>query len=260
VPHPSDAARRESSPAASPPASRDARDGASGPHRGAAPGIEATLDGGAPASRESRARGRAPHRPAVRRRDPLRARKAALFVAALLPLAYTVATATAATDPIEAIQLGTGRWALVLLALTLSVTPLRRLTGWNEAIRYRRMLGLFAFAYASLHLLNYMVFDWSLDLPEIAGDVAKHKYITLGMTAFLLMVPLAITSTQGWIRRLGGKRWNRLHRLVYIAAAAGLVHFLWAVKWDKTLPFLYIGAFAIVLGARAWVARRGRAG
>jgi sulfoxide reductase heme-binding subunit YedZ len=257
-PHRTDAGPIESLRPGPPPGGGDGTSAAVGRHRTAASVIESSPHGAPPPRGEDGAAAPArPHRRAAKRADPLRRRKAALFAAALLPLAWIVATATTATDPIEAIQLGTGRWGLVFLALTLAVTPARRLLRWNEAVRYRRMLGLFSFFYASVHLLNYMVFDWSLDLAEIAGDVAEHRYIALGMTAFALMVPLAVTSTQGWIRRLG-KRWQQLHRLVYLAAAAGLIHFLWAVKWDKSLPFAYITAFALVLGARAWVAWRGR--
>ncbi|HEU4564982.1 MAG TPA: protein-methionine-sulfoxide reductase heme-binding subunit MsrQ [Gemmatimonadaceae bacterium] len=205
----------------------------------------------------------APHRSIARRSRSPRARtralKALLFAAGLVPLALVAWAAFAGNlgaNPIREFQHRTGIWTLRFLALTLAVTPLRRLTGWNEAIKYRRMLGLFAFFYASVHLVNYMIFDWSLDLPEIAKDVAKHKYITVGMAGFLLLLPLAITSTKGWIRRLGGRRWQQLHRLIYAAAIAGVVHYLWAVKKDITLPLAYAALFAVLLGTRAWVARR----
>jgi sulfoxide reductase heme-binding subunit YedZ len=140
------------------------------------------------------------------------------------------------SDPVLTIQEWTGKGTLVGLLLTLSITPLRRLTGWNELIRLRRLLGTFAFFLATLHLLTYVVFDQSLSLTLIRKDVMEHPWVTAGFTAWLLMLPLAVTSTRGMVRRLGGKRWQRLHWLVYFAAAAGVFHFLWLVKKDVTTP------------------------
>jgi sulfoxide reductase heme-binding subunit YedZ len=133
-------------------------------------------------------------------------------------------------DPVATLQHETGRPALQILLATLAVTPLRRLTGWSELIRVRRMLGLWAFFYAVSHFSTYLVFDRFFSVPGIVEDVVLRRFILLGMVALLAMVPLAITSTQGWIRRLGGKRWKRLHRLVYLAAAAGALHFVWKEK------------------------------
>ena len=141
-------------------------------------------------------------------------------------------------NPIEDITHRTGDWALRFVLLTLAVTPFRWLSGWNEVIRYRRMLGLFTFWYASLHFSTYIVFDHFFDVRSIADDVIERKYVTAGFFGFVLMLPLAVTSTQGWIRRLG-KRWSVLHRLIYVAAVAGVVHFLWLVKLETSEPLIY---------------------
>src|SRR5687768_8567381 len=143
-------------------------------------------------------------------------------------LAFNVATGRTSANPAEDILLTTGIWAFRLLLATLAITPLRRLTGWNRLIQYRRMLGLFAFFYATVHLVSYLAFDRVFQWGEIAADVAKRPFITAGMTAFALMLPLAATSTRGWIRRLG-RRWQLLHRLVYLSAAAAALHFIWKV-------------------------------
>jgi sulfoxide reductase heme-binding subunit YedZ len=149
--------------------------------------------------------------------------------------------------------------------LTLAVTPLRRLTGWNEMIRVRRLIGLTAFWYACIHLSTYVVFDQSFSVDEILRDIVKHPWVLVGFTAFLCLVPLAITSTSGWVRRLGGKRWQRLHRLVYVAAAAGVLHYFWLVKKDVTFPLGYGAVLLVLLGSRLWLrpkrapARRGPA-
>jgi sulfoxide reductase heme-binding subunit YedZ len=155
-------------------------------------------------------------------------------------------------NPIEEIELRTGRWALRFIAITLAVTPLRRITGWNEAIKYRRMLGLFAFFYATLHLSAFIGLDMFFDVSDIVEDIVKHPYITIGMATWLLLLPLAITSTKGWIRRLGGKRWNRLHQLIYVAAITGTIHYLWAVKKDTFLPLVYLTIMGGLLGWRLW--------
>jgi len=162
-------------------------------------------------------------------------------------------------DPLKDFTNETGIWALRFLCITLLVTPLRRLTGWNVLIRFRRMLGLFAFFYGTLHLLVFIVFDRlaGLGFPSFAafqtyrdltvsigGEVLKRPYITVGFTSWVCMLLLAITSTAGWIRRLGGRRWNALHRLVYVATIAGVLHYWWLVKADVSRP----QAYAIVVG------------
>jgi sulfoxide reductase heme-binding subunit YedZ len=146
----------------------------------------------------------------------------------------------------------TGDTVLTCLMLTLTVTPLRRLSGWNEIIRVRRLIGLTAFWYACLHLTTYVVFDQSLSVSEITKDITKHPWVLDGFTAFLCLIPLAITSTKGWVRRLGGKRWNRLHRLVYVAAAAGVLHYFWQVKKDTTYPLIYGVILMVLLASRMW--------
>lgn len=152
-------------------------------------------------------------------------------------------------NPIEKLTHVTGMTALVLLLVTLAVTPVRRLTGWNPVIRLRRPLGLFAFSYASIHLAIWMVLDLGLELAWAWEDVRERPYITVGMAAFLLLVPLALTSTRGWIRRLG-RTWGRLHRLVYASTALGIVHYYWLVKSDVRLPLLLAGVFALLMAAR----------
>jgi sulfoxide reductase heme-binding subunit YedZ len=160
-------------------------------------------------------------------------------------------------DPIRAIQLRTGWWTLTFLLITLAVTPARRLTGWNGIGRYRRMLGVFAFTYATLHFLTYIVLDQFFAWRFMIEDVAKRRWITVGFASFLLLVPLAVTSTNGWIRRLG-KRWVKLHQLVYVAAAGGVLHFLWLVKKDVREPALF-GLVLVVLLALRLGRRRRRA-
>lgn len=178
-------------------------------------------------------------------------------VAPVLWIAFSLFTDRVDGDQVKFIQHVTGTTVLVSLFVTLSVTPLRRLTGWNEIIRTRRLIGLTAFWYALLHFLTYVVFDQSLSVTDIAEDVAKHPWVLVGFASFLLLVPLAITSTQGWVRRLGGRRWRRLHRLIYPAALGGVLHFLWLVKRDVRTP-LYFAAVLVVLSAvRVWIARTG---
>jgi sulfoxide reductase heme-binding subunit YedZ len=181
-----------------------------------------------------------------------RAFKAALFVLAALPAAWLAADALRdhlTADPIEEITHRTGWWAITLLMATLAVTPIRRLTGWNQVVRVRRMLGLFAFFYATLHLLTYVVLDLFFAFDIFFEDVMERPYITVGMTAFAMLLVLALTSTKGWIRRLG-KRWQQLHRLVYVAALAGVVHFYWQVKADTREPLIYAGVLAALLALR----------
>lgn len=188
--------------------------------------------------------------------------KAALFTLCLLPLARLVFfafTDRLGANPIEFVLRSLGTWTLTLLLVTLSITPLRRLTGWNSLIRVRRMLGLFAFFYVCLHFLTYAGVDQSFDLNAIVADVIKRPYITVGFTCFVLLIPLAVTSTNAMQRRLGGKRWQQLHRLVYLIAVGGVVHYLWLVKKDITQPVLYGLVLALLLGMRIVWRRRAQA-
>jgi sulfoxide reductase heme-binding subunit YedZ len=183
--------------------------------------------------------------------------KPAVFIAALLPfawLAFRALTDRLSVNPIEDLTLTTGIWTIRMLVLTLAITPLRRLTGWNRLVQYRRMLGLFAFFYASLHLATYFV-DQGFALKFILADVAKRPFITMGMIAFALMVPLALTSTKGWIRRLG-KKWQLLHRLVYVSGAAAAVHYLWKVKVATGSPVYYASLVGALLAFRVYWALR----
>jgi sulfoxide reductase heme-binding subunit YedZ len=183
--------------------------------------------------------------------------KPVLYLSATLPLAwllFALITGRVMGDQVKFMQHVTGDTVLTCLMLTLAITPLRRLTGWNEIIRVRRLIGLTAFWYACLHLTTYLVFDQSLSVSEIMADIEKHPWVLLGFTAFLCLVPLAITSTNGWVRRLGGKRWQRLHRLVYVAATAGVLHYLWLVKKDIRYPLLYGLVLLILLGSRVVLA------
>jgi sulfoxide reductase heme-binding subunit YedZ len=161
-----------------------------------------------------------------------------------------VLTSDLGPEPVDTIQRWTGLPALTFLCLSLAVTPLRRVWGLNGLIRLRRPLGLAAYGYAVLHLLSYLVFDQELSPAGIAADIAKHPWVLVGFSAFLLLTPLALTSTEGWIRRLGGRRWQRLHQLVYPAAILAGLHFLWLVKRDVTKPVAYLIVIAVLLGAR----------
>ena len=184
--------------------------------------------------------------------------KPLLYFAALLPLTwllFALLTGRVMGDEVKFMQHVTGDTVLTCLMLTITVTPLRRLTGWNEIIRVRRLIGLTAFWYACLHLSTYLVFDQSLSMEEILKDIVKHPWVLVGFAAFLCLVPLAITSTNGWVRRLGGKRWQRLHRLVYVAAVAGVLHYLWQVKKDVQAPLTYGAVLLVLLGSRVWLAR-----
>lgn len=180
--------------------------------------------------------------------------KPAVFALALLPLAWVCWLAWSdqlGANPVETLSHRTGDWSLRFLLLTLAITPLRRLTGWNELVQFRRMLGLFAFFYVCLHFGVYLIFDQFFDLSSIVEDIAERPYITLGFAGWLLLIPLALTSTHGMIKRLG-RHWQRLHRLVYLIAALGVLHYLWLVKTDKTEPLLYAGILALLLGYRLW--------
>jgi methionine sulfoxide reductase heme-binding subunit len=152
-------------------------------------------------------------------------------------------------NPVDVITRSTGKWTLTFLLITLSITPLRKIASAPWLVRFRRMLGLFAFFYGTLHLTTYVWLDKFFDVPAMLHDIAKRRFITAGMTAWSLMLPLALTSTAGWIRRMGGKRWQKLHRLIYFSAAAGVVHFIWLVKADLRRPFTY---GAILLGLLAF--------
>lgn len=179
----------------------------------------------------------------------VRIAKPVVFLLCLVPAALLVWRGfhdALGANPIEKITHATGTWTLRFLVLGLAVTPLRELLRMPSLIRFRRMLGLFAFFYGCLHFLTYFWLDKFFDFHEIAADVIKRPFITAGFTAFVLLVPLAVTSTAGWIRRLGGRRWRMLHRLVYVSAAAGVVHYYWLVKSDIRLPLLY-GTLAGVL-------------
>lgn len=183
--------------------------------------------------------------------------KTVLFVTALLPFARLVLfafTDRLGANPIEFITRNTGDWTLYFLCLTLAVTPLRRLSGWNWLIRLRRMLGLFAFFYVSLHFTTFLWFDHFFDVDEMLKDVVKRPFITVGFTAFLLLIPLAVTSTNGMVRRLGGKRWQWLHRTVYLIAPLGILHFWWmkAGKNDFEQPILFGSIVALLLLMRVY--------
>lgn len=182
-----------------------------------------------------------------------RVAKVVIVLLALAPLAYLAYGAYADTlgaNPVEAIEFGTGKWTLRLLIATLLITPLRELTGWNWLIKYRRLIGLLTFFFATVHLSVYFSLDVGFSVRDVVHDVIKHPYITMGMLAWLTLVPLAITSTKGWVRRLGAKRWVRLHQLVYVTAVAGSIHFLWAVKKDRSEPLTYITIFAALFAFR----------
>ncbi len=174
----------------------------------------------------------------------------ALVVLPIVSMAVRLVLGQLGANPIEELEHETGKWTLRLLASSLAVTPLITFTRWGWLIAQRRFLGLATFAYATLHWSIYVGVDNFFNVSDIVEDVLKHLYITVGMLGFLLLVPLAITSTKGWIKRLGGKRWNQLHRLVYVAATAGCVHFLWAVKKDKTEPILYAAIFVTLFALR----------
>src|ERR1700675_3130657 len=176
--------------------------------------------------------------------------KPVVFLICLVPLAalgWRALHGELTANPIEFITPATGDWTLRFLVITLCVTPLRKILHLQELIRFRRMLGLFAFFYACLHFTTYIWLDKFFDLSEMWKDIAKRKYITVGFTAFLLLIPLAVTSTAGWIRRLGGKRWQMLHRLIYFSAALGVIHYYWLVKSAVIRPVTYGAIVAVLL-------------
>lgn len=186
---------------------------------------------------------------------PVALLKTAVFLLSLLPLAWYGWGAwhdTLGANPIETVTRGFGTWTLNFLLITLAITPLRKLTGLNLPIRLRRTLGLFTFFYAVLHLTSYLWFDQFFDWGEIAQDILKRPFITVGMAAFVLLVPLAATSHNAAIRRLGGRRWQALHRTVYAIGILAVLHYSWLVKADQSQPLLYGGILFVLLGLRAW--------
>ena len=192
---------------------------------------------------------------------PIAILKSVAFVAACVPaaaLAYRFYIQDLTANPGDYITDQTGTWALTLLVISLTITPLRRLTKWNELIKLRRMLGLFAFFYAVLHLLTWIVFVHYFEVSFMVEDVFKRPFITVGMTVFVILFALAITSNRFAIRKLG-RRWQSLHRLAYVAAIGGVIHFWWLVKADLTLPRRWAVALAVLLGMRLWWAYRKRA-
>jgi len=189
--------------------------------------------------------------------------KVLVFLLCLVPvgiLGWRAVHGDLTANPIEFITHATGDWTLRFLLITLAITPLRMLLGLPELVRFRRMLGLFAFFYACLHFSTWLVLDKFFDISEIWKDVLKRRFITVGFAAFLLLIPLALTSTAGWIRRLGGKRWQALHRLIYLSAALGVIHYYWLVKSAVIRPLTYAAILAVLLLYRliAWLANRRR--
>jgi sulfoxide reductase heme-binding subunit YedZ len=193
----------------------------------------------------------------------VRALKLLAFVACLAPLGVLVWKGfqqNLGANPVDVITRSTGKWTLTFLLITLSVTPLRKLARLTWLIRFRRMIGLFAFFYGCLHLTTYIWLDKFFDVHAMLHDIYKRRFITAGMTAWSLMLPLALTSTAGWIRRMGGKRWQKLHRLIYFSASAGVVHFIWLVKADLRRPLTFGAILAALLAYRtiAWLIARAK--
>jgi methionine sulfoxide reductase heme-binding subunit len=187
--------------------------------------------------------------------------KVVAFLVCFLPLGrlgWKAYGGNLGANPIEVITHSTGDWTLIFLIITLAVTPLRKVTGQLWLIRFRRMFGLFAFFYVSLHFLTYIWLDKFFDGHAMLADVVKRRFITVGFTGFVLLIPLAVTSTAGWIRRLGGRRWNLLHRLIYLSAMAGVIHYYWLVKADVRKPLQYAAVLAVLLGYRVVVAAKAR--
>jgi methionine sulfoxide reductase heme-binding subunit len=187
--------------------------------------------------------------------------KPLVFLVCLGPvatLAWKLTQQNLGANPVDVITRSTGKWTLTFLLITLAITPVRKLARMPWLIKFRRMLGLFAFFYGSLHLMTYVWLDKFFDVQAMLHDIAKRKFITAGMTAWACMLPLAITSTTGWIRRLGGKRWQKLHRLIYLSAAAGVVHFIWLIKADLRRPLTYGAVLAVLLAYRltTWLLTR----
>ncbi len=182
-------------------------------------------------------------------KNKLRLIKSVAFAALLMPIAriaFQLWRHTLGADPVAITLNRLGFWTLTFLLSSLACTPMKSLTGWTWPLRLRRMIGLFAFFYAALHLTTYAVVDQQLDWHDIFADIVKRKFITIGFAAFLLLVPLAVTSTDGWVRRLGFKRWKRIHRLVYVAAVLGVLHFIWRVKADLLEPVVFAGVLLVL--------------
>jgi sulfoxide reductase heme-binding subunit YedZ len=187
--------------------------------------------------------------------------KPIVWILCLAPLGFLIYdgfTDNLTANPIEKITNETGIWTLRLIVATIAITPLRWVTGFNQLVNYRRLIGLFAFFYGSIHFSIYLVTTFfiegfsNFDASGLGADLIKRPYITAGFTAFVLMIPLAVTSTAGWIRRMGGRKWNLLHRLIYITALAAVLHYFWKVKLDATYPVYYGIGVATLLGFRLW--------
>ena len=185
--------------------------------------------------------------------------KAIVFINSLIPLALLAwdgAHKNLGANPLEYVTRTTGMLTLIFLLLSLAVTPLRKVTGWNWLGMHRRMLGLYAFAYGSLHFITYIWFDRAFNLKSVPGDVLQRRFIAVGFASFLIMIPLAITSTNKMVKRLGGKRWNRLHKTVYLAGLLGALHYYMLVKSDVRLPLTLAFVLALLLGYRIFAANR----
>jgi sulfoxide reductase heme-binding subunit YedZ len=181
--------------------------------------------------------------------------KPIVFLLSLLPLALLLLNAfngNLSANPIDDITDETGTWTLRFLMITLAVTPLRNLTGWSTLTRLRRMFGLYAFFYGLLHFTTFVYLDKFFDLDEILADIPKRPFITVGFTAFILMIPLVVTSPNRVAKWIGGKKWRLLHRLVYVTAIGGVIHYLWLVKADQQRPLIYGGILTVLLGYRVW--------
>ena len=192
----------------------------------------------------------------------LAAIKATIFVICLGPLARLVVggfLGKLGVNPVELITRSTGTWTLVFILVTLAVTPLRQLSGWHWLARLRRLFGLYAFFYGVMHFLTFVWLEHFFDPSAIARDIVKRPFVTMGFTALVMMVPLAITSTDAMVRRLGGRRWVALHRLIYPLAACGVIHYWWLVKRDVTQPVIYGGVLGVLIGYRLWRVLRNRA-
>jgi len=189
--------------------------------------------------------------------------KVLVWLAALAPLAVLVWQGLhddLTADPVKYITHFTGRTALIILFITLCITPLRRVTGWNGIVRLRRLVGLFSFFYAVIHLLIYLAFDRGFVFAELGEDIAKRPYITIGFTAWVMLLALAVTSPQAVLRRMGGKRWRALHRLVYVVPVLGVIHFTWAQKKDISLPLMYAAVLTAIFAIRVALWARNRIG
>ena len=196
-----------------------------------------------------------PARPVQRTAGDVKFAKVLISVNALVPLAFLLydwSQGRLGANPIEFFLRATGALTLVFLLITLAVTPARKIFGRNDLIKYRRMIGLYAFFYACLHVITYSIFDKGLHLSAIVADVIQRPFIAVGMAAFLMLVPLAVTSTNGWVKRIGGKKWSRLHKLSYVIAVLGVIHFWMIVKSDVFYPVLFGLVLSALMGWRIW--------